>query len=99
MSNTTKDVPCPHQYENWSIQQLAGEMKPHHYGFALVAGHTRKHSRAYGNHVAQGDNRRNHSTAAAYLIKRHPGVRAVISKVRAREDVIDSVKQLLDGEH
>jgi len=98
MSNT-KDIPCPLQYEGWSIKQLAGEMIPRHYAYALVAGHTRKHSRAYGDYVAQGDNRRSHSTAAALLIKRHAAVRAVISKVRAREDAIASVEQLLNGRH
>jgi len=96
MSNT-KDIPCPPEYKDWTIKQLAGEMQPHHYGFALVAGYTRNHGRAYGHHVAQGGKYRSYSNAAAALIKRHPGVRAVISKARASEDTIARMKQLLNG--
>jgi len=89
-------IECPEQYLKWTIDQLAHEMKPQHYAFALEAGYTGIHSRAYGNHVArEGSNPRSYSGAAADLIRRHPGVRAVIAKVRVER--VQSIEYDMDN--
>jgi len=93
-------IECPERYQNWTIGQLAHEMLSQHFAFALEVAYTGKLSRSYGRHVAkEGSNPKGHSTAASDLIRRHAGVRAVISKVRTSEDTIDSMKKLLAGGH
>jgi len=76
-----EDVTCPEEYAGWSLTQLTDKVKANHFGFACEFAITGVKGRAYARHIAGDPNKKNCSAPAGVLIKRNPGVQAVIAKV------------------
>ena len=83
MNKTINEVIFHSEYDDRTWSQLVAEVKSHYFAFAFDVAVRRNLSAAYAKHIAKNPTKKNYSSRAGSLIKRHVGIRAVIAKTKA----------------